>query len=189
MQSDEWSWTYTPSSTTYYQGDSGTITIVFTSNCPDQLQLSSVSIQFDWMTTPVGYTIASPVNIATGNQYTFSAISFNIPSDATVGSHSFTVSIQGQQKQLLGWSNISPTGTGGTINVLDAYEKIYNQNVQSASSSLISAENSHYQSPDAQALFRQAQTMYNQATSLLNKDNGKQPLMTLTLHQVTLTKR
>ncbi len=83
LQSNEWSWTYTLSSTTYYQGDSGTITITFTSNCPDQLQLSSLSVQFDWMTTPITETVNSPY-IATGNQYTFSAISFSIPSDATV---------------------------------------------------------------------------------------------------------
>ncbi len=165
LNSNEWSWTYALSSTTYYQGDSGTVTITFTSNCPDQLQFSSLSVQFDWMTTPTTVTVNSP-NIATGNQYTFPAISFSIPSDATVGSHSFTISLQGQQKELLGWTNISPTGTGGSINVLDAYEKVYNQNVNSVSSSLTNAQNSNYQSPNAQSLLQQANNMYNQATTL-----------------------
>jgi hypothetical protein len=167
LNSNEWSFTYALSSSTNYQGDSGTITITFYSSCPDQLQISSAGIQFDWMTTPNTETVNSP-NIATGNQYTFNAISFSIPSDASVGSHSFTLSIQGQQKQLLGWNSISVTGTG-SINVLDAYEKIYNQNVQSVSSSLTNAQNSNYQSPNAQSLLQQANNMYNQATSLANQ--------------------
>jgi hypothetical protein len=132
------------------------------------LQFSSLSVQFDWMTTPTTVTVNSP-DIATGNQYTFPAISFSIPSDATVGSHSFTISLQGQQKELLGWTNISPTGTGGSINVLDAYEKVYNQNVQGVQSSLTNAQNSNYQSPDAQSLLQQANNMYNQATTLANQ--------------------
>lgn len=165
LNSNEWTWTYALSSTTYYQGDSGTITIIFSSDCPNQLTFSSLSVQFDWMTTPITETVSSP-NIATGNQYTFPAISFNIPSDASVGSHSFTIAMQGQQQELLGWTNISPTGNGGSINVLDAYEKIYNQNVNSVSSTLYNAEDSNYLSPDAQSSLSQAKNMYNQATSL-----------------------
>ncbi|MGA2385931.1 MAG: hypothetical protein ABSG33_05315 [Candidatus Bathyarchaeia archaeon] len=164
LNSNEWSWTYAFDNTTYYQGDSGTVTITFTSNCPDQLQFSSLSVQFDWMTTPTTVTASSP-NIATGNQYTFPAISFSIPSDATVGSHSFTISMQGQQKELLGWTSISPTGTGGSINVLDAYEKVYDQTIQTVQNSLNNAQNSNL-SPDAQALLQQANNMYNQATTL-----------------------
>jgi hypothetical protein len=164
LNSNEWSATYSWSAQTYYQGDSGTVTITFYSSCPDQLQISSAGVQFDWATTPITETVNSP-NIATGNQYTFNAISFSIPADASVGSHSFTLSIQGQQKGLLGWYSISVTGTG-SINVLDAYEKIYNQNFPSVSASLTDAQNSNYQSPDAKSLLQQATNMYNQATSL-----------------------
>jgi len=121
------------------------------------------------MTTPITETVSSP-NIATGNQYTFPAITFNIPSDATVGSYSFTLSIQGQQKQLLGWSSISPTATASNaIFVHDAYERVYNQNIQQVQSSLTNAQNSNYQSPDAQALLQQAINMYNQASTLANQ--------------------
>jgi hypothetical protein len=168
LNSKEWSWTYAFDKTMYYQGDSGTVTITFTSNCPDQLQFSSISVQFDWMTTPTTVTVSSP-DIATGNQYTFPAIAFSIPSDATVGSHSFTLSLQGQQKELLGWTNISPTGTGGSINVLNAYEKVYDQTIQTVQNSLTTAQNSNYQSPNAQSLLQQANNMYNQATSLANQ--------------------
>ena len=165
LNANEWSCTYSFDNSTYYQGDSGTVTITFTSNCPDQLTFSSIGVQFDWMTTPTTVDVNSP-NIATGNQYTFPAISFSIPSDAVVGSHSFTIYMTGQQKELLGWTNISPSATGGSFNVLDAYEKVYNQNVNSVQSSLNNAENSNYQSPDAQASLQQAENMYNQATSL-----------------------
>ena len=165
LNSNEWSSTYAFDNTTYYQGDSGTVTITFTSNCPDQLTLSSLSVQFDWMTTPTTVDVSSP-NIATGNQYTFPAISFSIPSDTTVGSHSFTLSMTGQQKELLGWTNISPTATASNaINVLDAYEKVYDQTIQTVQSSLNNAQNSNL-SPDAQALLQQANNMYNQATTL-----------------------
>lgn len=168
LNSNEWSATYAFDKTTYYQGDSGTVTITFTSNCPDQLTFSSLGVQFDWMTAPTTVTVSSP-NIATGNQYTFPAIAFSIPSDATIGSHSFTISLQGQQKELLGWTNISPTGTGGSINVLDAYEKVYDQTIQTVQNSLTTAQNSNYQSPNAQSLLQQANNMYNQATSLANQ--------------------
>src|SRR5208337_3775422 len=83
-------------------------------------------------------------------------------------SHSFTLSIQGQQKGLLGWYSISVTGTG-QLNVLDAYEKVYNQLVQTVSNSLTTAQNSNYQSPNAQSLVQQATSMYNQATTLSQK--------------------
>src|SRR5208283_5461336 len=73
LNSNEWSATYAFDNTTYYQGDSGTVTITFTSNCPDQLTFSSLSVQFDWATTPTTVDVSSP-NIATGNQYTFPAI-------------------------------------------------------------------------------------------------------------------
>lgn len=165
LNSGEWSWTYALDKTTYYQGDSGTVTITFTSNCPDQLQFSSVSVQFDWTTTPTSETVSSP-NIATGNQYTFPAIAFSIPSDATVGYHSFTVTIQGQQKELLGWTNISPTGpASNSIYVHDAYEKVYNGLVPTVQNSLTNAQNGNF-CPDALALLQQANTMYNEATSL-----------------------
>jgi hypothetical protein len=170
LKTSEWSWTYALSNAPYYQGDSGTVTVTFTSSCPDQLQLSSASIQFDWMTTPVAVTVNSP-NIATGNQYTFPALSFNIPADLSVGSHSFTLTIQGQQKGLFGWSDISPSGTASNaINVHNAYEKVYKQNIQSVTNALTNAFNANYRSPDAQALLQQAQSMYNQATSLANQE-------------------
>lgn len=165
LNSNEWSSSYVLSSSTYYQGDSGTVTVTFTSNCPDQLTLSSLSIQFDWSTTPVMETVSSP-NIATGNQYTFPAISFSIPSDATVGSHSFTLSMTGQQKELFGWTNISPNAAGGSINILDAYEKVYNNLAPTVQNSLANAQNSNNLNSQAQSLLQQAQSMYNQAATL-----------------------
>jgi hypothetical protein len=166
LNSNEWSCTYAFDKTTYYQGDSGTVTITFTSNCPDQLIFSSLSVQFDWMTTPTTETVSSP-NIATGNSYTFPAIGFSIPSDAVVGSHSFTLSMQGQQKELLGWTNISPTATASNALTVDnAYELVYNNDIQGVQTSLTNAQNSNYQSPDAQASLQQAENMYNQATTL-----------------------
>lgn len=175
LNSDEWRWSSSGMSQTYYQGDSGSVTLTFYSSCPDQLQINSVSIQFDWMSSPVGYTLGSPVYLATNNQNTFTAISFSIPASESIGSHSCTIVFQGQQDYnggILGigngWKSITATGTT-SINVHDAYEKVYNQNSPSVSSALTHAFNANYRSPDAQALLQQAQSMYNQATSLANQ--------------------
>ena len=94
LSSGEWDLSSSGMSQTYYQGDSGSVTFTFYSHCPDQLQVSSVSIQFDWMSSPVGYTLGSPVYLATNNQETFSAISFSIPASESIGSHSYTVVFQ-----------------------------------------------------------------------------------------------
>ncbi len=168
LQSSEWNSTVNFDRGIYYQGDSGSVTPTFYSHCPDQLTITSISVQFDWATTENTITVSSP-NIATGNQYTPSfGVSFSIPSEASVSSHSYTITYKGQQKGLFGWYDISVSATG-SISVHDAYEKIYNQNIQSISSTLTRAFNANYRSPDAQALLQQAQSMYNQATSLANQ--------------------
>ena len=167
LKSTEWSSSVSWDKGTYYQGDSGSVTPTFYSSCPDQLQIISVSIQFDWETTPIIETVNSP-NIATGGQYTCYGYSFSIPSSASVGSHSYTITYNCQQKGLLGWSGVTATGSG-SVTVHDAYEKVYNQNSQSVSSTLTNDFNANFRSPDAQALLQQAQSMYNQATSLANQ--------------------
>lgn len=167
LNSNEWTSSVAWDKGTYYQGDSGSVTPTFYSSCPDQLQISSVSIEFDWMTTPNTVTVSSP-NIATGGQYTSSAISFSIPSGVSVGSHSYTITYKGQQKGLLGWYGISVSGTG-SVSVHDAYELVYQQTISNIQNSLNNAQNSNYQSPNAQSLLQQANNMYNQATSLANQ--------------------
>ncbi len=167
LKSNEWSSSSSWDKGIYYQGDSGFVTPTFYSNCPDQLQIISVDIEFDWSTTSITETVNSP-NLATGNQYTCDSIYFNIPSGASVGSHSYTITYNGQQKGLLGWYDYSVSATG-SVNIHDAYEKIYNQDINSVQTSLTHAQNSYYQSPEAQSLVQQAANIFNQATSLANQ--------------------
>ena len=169
LKSSEWNWSSSGMSQSYYQGDSSSVTLTFYSSCPDQLKIIQVNIQFDWDTNPEGYTLANPIGIATNGQNTFSAISFTVSFyRASVGSHSYTTTFKGQQDGVFGWYDITATGSG-SVTVHDAYEKIYNQNIQSVNNAITNAVNSNYLSPDAQALLQQAQSMYNQATSLANQ--------------------
>lgn len=167
LNQDEWSSNIAWSNSVYYQGDSGSATVTFNSNCPDQLKITFVGIHFDWMNTNDYYRIdlsSNPVYLASGERYTFSTIGFDIPSGVNVGSHKVTLLLEGQQDGLW-WYDISVTGTQ-YITIHDAYEKVYNQLDYQVQDKLSNAQNSNFQSPDAQSLLQQANTEFNLATSL-----------------------
>jgi len=160
LNSDEWTWSASWSSQTYYQGDNGTVTITFSSS--ESVTVSSVSIQFDWQTAPTYERLTSPVYAP----YTFPALSFSIPADAVVGSHNYTISFQGQEYEVINWASFSVT-SAGQLNVSDANEKVYAQTIPTVQNSLSTAQS--YQSPKAQSLLQQATSMYNQATTYANQ--------------------
>jgi hypothetical protein len=148
-----------------YQGISDSVTVTYFSpqeSFPEQI--TSLGIQFDWATTPITETVNSPV-LTNASMYVCPSISFNIPSDAVVGSHNFTVSFQVLFFIAAVWVGESFNETG-SVNVFDAYEKVYNQLAPTVQSSLTNAQNSNYQNPKAQSLLTQATSMYNQATAL-----------------------
>lgn len=170
LNQNEWSATVSWSSYTYYQGDSGSVVVKFDSSCPEELKISYVGVNFDWMPSDGYYPLDlsdNPVGIASDGQYTFSSIGFNIPSDASVGQHSVKILIQGQQHGLW-WYDISASATT-SVSVHDAYEKIYNQMFPETSSKLNSAHNINYESPDAQSLMQQANSEFNVASSLASQ--------------------
>jgi hypothetical protein len=167
LNADEWSSNIAWSDSTYYQGDNGNAVVTFKSDCPDQLKITYVGLHFDWMNTNEYYRIdlsSNPVYLASGERNTFSTISFNVPSGVSVGSHRVTLLIEGQQDGLW-WYDISVTGSE-YISIHDAYEKVYNQLFYQVQDKLSSAQNSNFQSPDAQSLLQQANTEFNLATSL-----------------------
>jgi hypothetical protein len=170
LNQNEWSATVSWSSHVYYQGDSGSVTVNFDSSCPEELKISYIGVQFDWMPSDTYYPLDlsdNPVGIASNGQYTFNSIGFNIPSDASVGQHSVKILIRGQQHGLW-WYDISVTAST-SIRVHDAYELIYNQLYPETSSKLNNAQNVDYKSPDAQSLMQQANSEFNVASSLANQ--------------------
>jgi hypothetical protein len=167
LNQNEWSGAVSWSSSVYYQGDSGSVTFDFDSNCPEELKINYVGVHFDWMPSDAYYPLdlsANPIGIASHGSYTFNSIGFNIPSDVSVGQHSATILIKGQQHGLW-WYDISVTASA-SITTHDAYEKVYNQLYPDVSNKLNNAENTNYKSPDAQSALQQANTEYNLAISL-----------------------
>ena len=170
LNQDEWSATVSWSTHTYYQGDGGSVTVHFDSNCPEELKIRYIGVQFDWMSSDAYYPLdlsGNPVGIASDGQYTFNSISFNIPSDARVGQHSVKLLINGQQHGLW-WYDISVTASTSII-VHDAYELIYNQLRPETLSKLNTAQSANYKSPDAQSLMQQANSEFSLASSLANQ--------------------
>lgn len=170
LNQNEWSATVSWSRSVYYQGDSGSVIVNFDSSCPEELKINYIGVNFDWMPSNGYYPLDlsdNPVGIASDGQYTFSSIGFNIPSDASVGQHSVKILIKGQQHGLW-WYDISVTATT-SVNVHDAYEKLYNQLYPETSSKMNNAQYNDYKSPDAQALIQQANSEFNVASSLANQ--------------------
>lgn len=170
LKQSEWSGAVSWSSSVYYQGDSGSVTFNFDSNCPEELKISYVGVHFDWMPSDAYFPLdlsANPIGIASHGSYTFNSIGFNVPSDASVGQHSATILINGQQHGLW-WYDISVT-TSASITIHDAYEKVYKQLFPDTQNKLNSVQNVDFKSPDAVSLLAQANNEFNVATSLANQ--------------------
>ena len=153
-----------------YQGDSGTLTVYFTSKCPDEIKISKIGIHFDWMAKD-NYFIAdltNPVTVPRYSSYTFGPIDFNTPNDASLGAHSYYVFLSGSQHGLW-WYDYSWRSLDSSIMVHDAYEKIYDETLQHASNRFSSFQNTNFESSDAQSLYLQSVNEFNLAKSLGNQ--------------------
>jgi hypothetical protein len=88
------------STTTLKPGQPVTVNIFFTSNSSDSLQITRVGLHFDWMVADgfYGYDLTStPVSVASGGTYMFNQISIVVPTNVTLGEHSYFVGIDGTQ--------------------------------------------------------------------------------------------
>lgn len=112
-------------------GQTVTVMLFFADQSADAVQVSYVSIHFDWLPsgTYIGLNLTdAPVTIASGGDHVFPAISMKIPDDVSGGGHNFTIAIDGTDtnssssfswesatitKEIIG-GNItsSPTATG-----------------------------------------------------------------------------
>ena len=88
------------STTTLQPGQPVTINVFFNSNSSDSLKLTRIGLHFDWMTADgfYGFDLSStPVTVASGGTYMFNQITIVVPTNVTLGEHSYYVGIDGTQ--------------------------------------------------------------------------------------------
>lgn len=178
LDQDEASVSLSWSSQTIYQGSTATIRITFQSNSTDELQISHVGLQFDWMPSDAftGHDLSdNPVVIPAYGVHTFDAITILIPADTSSGEHSYFVGIDGVQNNV-GFAWDSPSFT---VQILDAGEKAFTELVLQVAAEINVAINATYESSEAQSLLQQAEDAYMQSHSYANEGNYQEAISTL----------
>jgi hypothetical protein len=158
------------SSSTYYQGDSGSVTFTIRNDHSYQICTRETDLQFDWQTFT---DTADTPCIGSGGSFTFT-IQFSIPSGQSVGSHSYVIKWV-DQGLVLGTQQVG----SGNISVHDAYEKVYNSQAVSVQSKISQYQSMNFQSPAAQSDLSQASSYYSQATSLAAQGQFQQAVVDL----------
>jgi hypothetical protein len=142
----------------YYQGDTASVSITFQSNIADELSITRVSIQFDWMPPDAYYShdlSAAPVSISGHGSYTFELT--NIPLvGASAGSHSYIVSIDGLQNSIeFIWNSPSLN-----LQIFSGNEKLYYELEPQVKAKI---DNATYTNSEARSLLQQANEAYDDA--------------------------
>ena len=82
-------------------GQTVSVTIFFTSTSTDELTINYLGLHFDWMASDqfYGFNLSStPVTIPVGGDpHMFDPINIQIPADASIGAHTYTIGIDGTQ--------------------------------------------------------------------------------------------
>jgi opacity protein-like surface antigen len=81
-------------------GQTITVTVIFNNSSPDALQVTNLGVHFDWMESTgfFGFDLThAPVNIPIDGNYVFSAITVQIPTNVTIGQHTYTIGVDGTQ--------------------------------------------------------------------------------------------
>ena len=106
-------------------GQTITVTAIFNNTSADALQVTNLGVHFDWMESTgfFGFDLSqAPVNIPSNGNYVFNPISVTIPTNVTVGPHTYAIGVDGKQGSSatpFTWdsptSTIEVTGNGQTI--------------------------------------------------------------------------
>ena len=179
LNADEASVSLFWSSQTVYQGDTITVRITFQSNSADQLNIYYIGLHFDWMPSDAFYgrdLSANPMPIPSSGNYMFDPIAIQIPANVSTGSHSYFVGVDGTQGSS---SSFTWNSSASTIQIHAASEKAYAIFMSQVESSLKEANSANYESAEAQSLLQQAQSEYNNATSLVAAGNWQEAVLHL----------
>jgi len=161
LSQDEINLSYSWSKQTYYQGDTGSVTISLTSTCGDELKFTWIGIHFQWQLTDYYYRLdlsddSISISIPPGGSYHFPAISFSIPTDASAGYNYYHVKIYMEEQHWYGWTTESWQSPTNLINIIDSYLEIYSDTKSTIDNKINQATYSNYQSSDAKTLLQQA---------------------------------
>ncbi|MEJ2242088.1 MAG: hypothetical protein P8Y18_08100 [Candidatus Bathyarchaeota archaeon] len=152
------------------QGSIETVTIFFVNNSPQELQIYLVGLHFDWMETDqfVGNNLSdNPVVIPSYDSYTFNSIGVDIPADASLGSHSYYIGIDGlEDGEDFSWNSQT-----FDLIVQSSSEITYNNLETTTANKIDEAVAKNYQSSEAQSLLGQALNSYSQAIASANSNN------------------
>jgi hypothetical protein len=157
------------STSDYFQGDRGNVTINLGSTCDNELEFYWIGIQFAWMSENQYYSIDlknNPIRIPSESSITFDAISFIISPEASVGLSIFRVHISLSEHHFSGWESKSWISSRYQLIVYDAYEQIYQDMEFKVYSNLTMSQKEEYESAEAKAILAQAQNEYDFAISL-----------------------
>jgi hypothetical protein len=104
----------------------------------------------------------NPVTIPSQGIYIFDPIVIQIPLNASAGSHSYFVGIEGTEG--ISASSFSWNSSSFTIQIHSFTEKIYNELLPNVENKLNGANSANYESSEAQSLLQQAQSAVSNAT-------------------------
>jgi hypothetical protein len=172
--------TVTFSDETPAQGSTVVINVLFTNLGSKQIEVLRFGLHFDWMesTQFVGSDLSSnPLTIPAGGSYTFPTIVLEIPSDVSVGTHSYFVGMDAfeeGQSESFSWDS-----TPDEIVVQSFWQDTYNDLLEQTSSNVSTAENKTYNSPDAQSYLQQAQNSYSAALEHAAQQNWEDAISAL----------
>ena len=159
----------------YYQGDTASVSVTFQSHISDELEITRVGIQFDWMPSDAFYSYdlsASPVTVPGNGSYTFELTNIRFLAGASAGLHSYFVSIDGLQSN----STFIWYSPSSTIQIYDGNEKLYDELLPQVTTKI---NNATYTSTEARSLLEQATTEYTQAVSLANEGKWQEAVASL----------
>ena len=78
-------------------GSSVTVRITVQSNTDEQLQITGIGINFDWMDSGLFFGPKNPVTLAANGSYTTPPFTVQVPTNVTVGSHTYFVGVDGTE--------------------------------------------------------------------------------------------
>lgn len=151
-------------------GNSATATIFFVNNSPDTLTIEHIGLHFDWMGSGgfMGATLPEPVTVPANGTKTLSPLLINIPANVTLGTHTYSVGIDGVQGAS---TDFSWDSSQLMITIGGSSQGTFNQLNSTVNSKIKAADNANYQSSDAKSLLQQAKTANNQAQSSAEDGN------------------
>lgn len=178
LSSNEANVNITFSDETPSQGNTVVVTVTLTNLASDELEIYYFGLNFDWMDSDqfAGHDLSeNPVIVSAGASTTFSPVTIQIPTDASIGAHNYFVGMDGfEGGEVFSWDS-----TLEVLVVQDSWQEIYADLVDQTASNLTIAENANYKSSIAQSFLEQAQSAYSSALTYASEQNWEAAISSL----------